>query len=125
MIHMKIEETIITQKIDLKKIIRRSIQVSADLLSETARYGQNVARILLDDGQTENRPLKHKEDASCQETETVVMETASAPGSASSEPEKTVRETAQADPNARPAADGTIQMTVNSGAGDSGHKRQQ
>ncbi len=61
---MKIEETIVTSHLDLKKLVRRSIQVSADILSETARYGQNVAKILLEDGGTDNRPLKHSEAAS-------------------------------------------------------------
>lgn len=69
---MKIEETIVTSHLDLKKLVRRSIQVSADILSETARYGQNVAKILLEDGGTDNRPLKHSEAASVSVTETTV-----------------------------------------------------
>ena len=68
---MKIEETIVTSHIDLKKLLRRSIQVSADLLTETARYGQNVARILLETPDTDNRPLKHDSAAV---TEEVILE---------------------------------------------------
>lgn len=68
---MKIEETIVTSHIDLKKPLRRSIQVSADLLTETARYGQNVARILLETPDTDNRPLKHDSAAV---TEEVILE---------------------------------------------------
>lgn len=83
---MKIEETIVTGHIDLKKLIRRQIQVSADLLTETARYGQNVARILLEDGETDNKPLKHNETEECILTEETAQVQAAAEVRAEKQP---------------------------------------
>lgn len=59
---IEFEETIKYRKPDVKKSIHRLLKINAALTMETARYVQNVTRILTENPERENRPLKHKEE---------------------------------------------------------------